>query len=514
MSLSQVPEDLRLARENALLGSYDTAGIYFEGVSQTLRQLADRATGAAKQRWVEARHQVLKEYDFVKNLGKELAAFKSGSAAPVKHSVFDPIDVEPPSDPDVWPPPTPVEQPSRSRPSGGSKWSRPPPAKSSAAARRPSTNAGGASNARRGGGSSKAAAPSGRSRPTGRGGGSKKEPSSSKRGSDKSKGSKKQQQPEEEEDDNAFDAAAMGYDREMVQGLERDIVMRNPSVTWDDIAGLVDAKALLKEAVVLPMLLPDYFTGIRRPWKGVLMVGPPGTGKTMLAKAVATECGTTFFNITSSTLTSKYRGDSEKLVRLMFEMARHYAPSTIFIDEIDSICSQRGSSSEHEASRRVKSELLVQMDGVDGASNTEPGKTVTVLGATNFPWEIDEAMRRRLEKRVYIPLPQAEGRKKLLEINLKGVELSDDVDLDEITNKTEGYSGADLTGVCREASMMAMRRAIAGKTPEEIRSMDKDSLHLPTTMDDLLQSLSKVSPSVSKSDIEKYVKWMDEFGAS
>lgn len=302
-----------------------------------------------------------------------------------------------------------------------------------------------------------------------------------------------------------------GPDGELVDMLERDILQKNLNVRWSDIADLEEAKRLLEEAVVLPIWMPDFFKGIRRPWKGILMVGPPGTGKTMLAKAVATECGTTFFNVSSSTLTSKYRGESEKLVRLLFEMARYYAPSTVFIDEIDSLCSKRGSDTEHEASRRVKSELLIQMDGI--TNNEEPAKTVMVLAATNFPWDIDEALRRRLEKRIYIPLPNQSGRVSLLNISLRDVEKSQDLDLPRIAKMLDGYSGSDITNVCRDACMMAMRRRIAGLAPEEIKNLSREELELPVTMEDFSDSVERVNKSISAEDLRRYEKWMREFGS-
>ena len=338
--------------------------------------------------------------------------------------------------------------------------------------------------------------------------------------------------------------AHRGPDGELAEGLEREILDRSPSVRWDDIAGLRDAKRLLEEATVLPLWMPEYFRGLRRPWKGVLMFGPPGTGKTMLAKAVATECGTTFFSISSSTLASKYRGESERMVRILFDLARAHAPSTIFVDEIDALCTSRGAAGEHEASRRVKSEFLVQIDGCsagpqdegsgvgagagevgarangDGTSQSAgapggPGsKKVMVLAATNFPWDIDEALRRRLEKRIYIPLPDADARAALVRINVKGVDVADDVDVDTIAAEMEGYSGDDITNVCRDAAMNGMRRKIIGKRPEEIRAMSQEEVAAPITMEDMSQALRRISPSVSKEDVERHLEWLHEFGST
>lgn len=248
----------------------------------------------------------------------------------------------------------------------------------------------------------------------------------------------------------------------------------------------------------------------------------------MLAKAIAAECDTTFFSVSAATLGSKYRGDSEKMVRILFEMARYYSPSTIFFDEVDSLAGARGAANEHEASRRVKTELMTQMDGVggdgdgDGDGDGSKRTTVIVLGATNTPWDLDEALRRRFEKRVYIPLPDLSGRRELFRINMKDVKLEEDVDLDELANKSSGYSGADVAIVCRDASMMSVRRIMdqarrQGLGREEMQAMlkeQKNALNTAVTREDFLLALSKVNKSVGEGDLQKYSDWMQEFGSA
>ncbi|CUG91349.1 katanin, putative, partial [Bodo saltans] len=261
-----------------------------------------------------------------------------------------------------------------------------------------------------------------------------------------------------------------GVDPELVQRIEDEILDASPNVAWEDISGMGDAKRLLNEAVVLPLLVPELFTGVLQPWKGVLLFGPPGTGKTMLAKAVAASAKTTFFNMSASTLIQKHFGESEKMVRALFEVARARSPSTIFFDEVDALMSSRGSNSEHEAMRRVKTELLRQMDGLHG-SDHEGSARVMVLATTNRPWDLDEAMRRRLEKRIYVPLPDLNGRLDILRSNTKKMQLDPSLRLEPVARRTDGFSGADLHLLCRNAGMMPMRRLVEGKTPEQLAGM-------------------------------------------
>lgn len=200
--------------------------------------------------------------------------------------------------------------------------------------------------------------------------------------------------------------------RQILSELSQD-----DEVHWEDIAGLEPAKNSLREAVVYPFLRPDLFIGLRQPACGILLFGPPGTGKTMLARAVATESKSTFFSLSASSLTSKYLGDSEKLVRALFAIARMIAPSIIFVDEIDSLLGQRSGADDHETTRRIKTEFLIQWSNLQRSvplsgdlRESGDANRVLVLAATNLPWAIDEAARRRFVKRQYIPLPEPETR--------------------------------------------------------------------------------------------------------
>jgi vacuolar protein-sorting-associated protein 4 len=237
--------------------------------------------------------------------------------------------------------------------------------------------------------------------------------------------------------------------------LSGAVVTEKPNVKWDDVAGLEQAKDSLKETVILPTRFPQLFTGKRKPFKGILLYGPPGTGKSYLAKAVATEADSTFFSVSSADLVSKWQGESERLVRSLFEMARESpgGRAIIFIDEVDSLCGSR-SEGESDSARRIKTEFLVQMDGVGKKTGD-----VLVLGATNVPWELDAAIRRRFEKRVYIPLPEAFARTLMVKLNLGDDtpnNLTED-DFDRLGEITTGASGSDIKVLVKEALMQPLR---------------------------------------------------------
>lgn len=306
-----------------------------------------------------------------------------------------------------------------------------------------------------------------------------------------------------------------GVDKNAAKQILNEIVVRGDEVHWSDIAGLEVAKSALREAVVYPFLRPDLFMGLREPARGVLLFGPPGTGKTMLARAVATESSSTFFSISASSLTSKYLGESEKLVRALFGLAKVLAPSIIFVDEIDSLLSQRSGSGEHEATRRIKTEFLIQWSDLQRAAagrdsgDKERGDAnrVLVLAATNLPWAIDEAARRRFVRRQYIPLPESETRAIQLKTLLGQQKHSlADEDFAKLVELTDGYSGSDITALAKDAAMGPLRslgEALLHMTMEEIR---------PIALEDFVSSLANIRPSVSKTGIKEHEDWATEFG--
>nr|XP_004652990.2 fidgetin-like protein 1 [Jaculus jaculus]XP_044991393.1 fidgetin-like protein 1 [Jaculus jaculus]XP_044991394.1 fidgetin-like protein 1 [Jaculus jaculus] len=299
------------------------------------------------------------------------------------------------------------------------------------------------------------------------------------------------------------DSRLKNLEPKMIELIMNEIMDHGPPVHWEDIAGVEFAKATIKEIVVWPMMRPDIFTGLRGPPKGILLFGPPGTGKTLIGKCIASQSGATFFSISASSLTSKWVGEGEKMVRALFAVARCQQPAVIFIDEIDSLLSQRADG-EHESSRRIKTEFLVQLDGATTSSEDR----ILVIGATNRPQEIDEAARRRLVKRLYIPLPDASARKQIV-VKLMSKEpchLSEE-ETELVVQQSAGFSGADMTQLCREASLGPIRSLdtadIATITPDQVR---------PITYIDFENALRTVRPSVSPKDLELYENWDKTFG--
>ncbi|XP_077533721.1 fidgetin-like protein 1 isoform X2 [Haemaphysalis longicornis] len=294
-------------------------------------------------------------------------------------------------------------------------------------------------------------------------------------------------------------------DAKLVELVKSEIMDHGPGVDWDDIAGLEFAKQSVKEMVVWPMLRPDIFTGIRQPPKGLLLFGPPGTGKTLIGKCIASQAGATFFSISASSLTSKWVGEGEKMVRALFAVARSCQPAVVFIDEIDSLLSQR-SESEHESSRRIKTEFLVQLDG----ASTKGDERLLIVGATNRPKELDEAARRRLSKRLYIPLPEKASRRQMVCRLLSQVEhcLSEE-DIDAVAARTRGYSGADMTHLCREAALGPIR-SISFETLQHITAQQVR----PVAFNDFVEALCQVRASVSSEDLHGYIEWNSMYGST
>jgi transitional endoplasmic reticulum ATPase len=274
--------------------------------------------------------------------------------------------------------------------------------------------------------------------------------------------------------------------REITPTAMREVYVEVPSVQWADVGGLTDIKQELQEAVEWPLKKPEVFQRIGiRPPKGILLFGPPGCGKTMLARAVATESEANFISIKGPELFSKWVGESEKGIREVFRKGRSAAPSIIFFDELDSVAPRRGMGSDDSgASEHVISQLLTEMDGIEALVN------VVVIGASNRPDMIDPAILRpgRFDRLIFVPAPDHATRLQILKIHTRNMPLAEGVDVDQITRQAAGYSGADMEAVCREAGLISLRRDIETKS---------------VTMEDFRDALERVKPSMT-SEMENW----------
>eukprot|EP00917_Polyrhabdina_sp_WS-2016_P022398 GHVP01048614.1.p1 GENE.GHVP01048614.1~~GHVP01048614.1.p1 ORF type:complete len:548 (-),score=130.63 GHVP01048614.1:1686-3329(-) len=301
---------------------------------------------------------------------------------------------------------------------------------------------------------------------------------------------------------NKEDEEFPGIEPRLIELIRNEIIVPKTDTSWDDIAGVEHAKKTIQEAVIWPMLRPDLFNGIRGPPKGILLFGPPGTGKTMLGRCIACQANASFFSISSSSLTSKWVGEGEKMVKALFAVAKKLQPSVVFVDEIDSLLTQR-TDGEFEATRRIKTEFLVQLDG----AGTDRDDRILIVGATNRPHEIDEAARRRLIKRLYIPLPDLIARGKIIRKLIEKIKHSlNDDDMHKICESTDGYSGSDMDALCREAALGPIRSI------EDIMSITCDTVR-PVSFRDFEEALKQVRASVSEKDLDFYVEWNKSFGS-
>ncbi len=285
-----------------------------------------------------------------------------------------------------------------------------------------------------------------------------------------------------------------GLDNKLVETIEREIMQEGSPILWEDIAGLEYAKKTINETIVLPLKKPELFRGLRKPPKGLLFFGPPGTGKTMIGKAVASQLKHTFFNMSASSLTSKWVGEGEKLVKTLFQLAILKQPSVIFIDEIDSLLCSR-SENDNESSRRIKTEFLVQLDGAKSVED----HSILLIGATNRPDELDEAARRRFTRRLYIPLPDSKARNDLIKRNIvKDVEMGGntyevaDEEILDIVRRTKGYSAADIQNLLVETAMAPLRDVdLVNITADQLR---------PITYADFVEAMKTVLASDAGED--------------
>ncbi len=300
--------------------------------------------------------------------------------------------------------------------------------------------------------------------------------------------------------------------REALKTIEpsslREVMAEIPDIHWDDIGGMENVKRELRESVELPLLRPDVFKkfGIRAP-KGFLLYGPPGVGKTLLAKAVANESNANFISVKGPEVLSKWVGESEKAVREIFKKAKQVAPSIVFLDEIDSIAPRRGGNSDSGVTERIVNQLLTSMDGVEVLQG------VVVIGATNRPDILDTALIRagRFDKMIYIPPPDRDARLQILKVHTKNMPLAPDVNLEKIADLTDGYVGADLENLCREAGMMAYRSDPDANSVTQGNFLDAMKTIRPSVDDEVIRFYENLSKNMGKSVREKR-KQVEETG--